>query len=146
MPDREFPMAQPTKAELGRLISTHGISSVYLQRAAIVAVISFLFFLIGLLFFYIQQSIMYFILSTAFLIVYIFTMISWVLQKKNVVTLYENGITYRKFGSTWDDIKSVTSSSNAGIALTRTDGESVTIGRTVSDVDMIAVAIRKHLA
>ena len=139
-------MATPTKADLGRLISTHGISSVYLQRAAIVAVISFLFFLIGLLFFYIQQSIMYFILSTAFLVVYIFTMISWVLQKKNVVAVHENGIAYRKFSSTWDDLKSVTSSSNAGITLTRTNGESVTIGRTVADVDKIAIAIRKHLA
>ena len=139
-------MTTPTKAELGRLISTHGISSIYLQRAAIVAVLSFVFFLIGLLFFYIQQSIMYFILSTAFLVVYIFTMVSWALQKKNAVSLYEHGITYRKFGSTWDDLKSVTSSVDSGITLTRSNGESATIGRTVANVDKIAVAIREHLA
>ena len=139
-------MAVPTHAELGKLISSHGISPVYLQRAAIVAVISFLFFMAGLLFFYIQQTITYFILSSAFLVVYIFTMIGWVLQKKNTVSLYENGITYRKFGSTWSDLKSVTSSAESGITLTKSDGESVTIGKTAADVDKIAVEIRRHLS
>lgn len=138
-------MANQTKGDLGSLIGTHGISPVYLQRAAIVAVISFLFFLIGLMFFYIQQSIGYFILSTAFLVVYIFTMIGWVMQKRHVVSLYENGITYKKFSSTWDELKSVTSSAGAGITLTKSKGESIMIGRSIADVDKVAVAIRQRL-
>src|SRR5829696_616652 len=132
-----------SKPPLGSLISTHGISPVYLQRAAIVAVLSFLFFLAGLLFFSMQRSIGYFILATGFLVVYIFTMIGWVMQKKNVVSLYENGITYRKFASTWSDLKSVTSSAEAGISLTKNDGESIIIPKSTSDLDSIAVAIRK---
>ncbi len=137
-----MPKSNPS---LGALISTHGISPVYLQRAAIVAVVSFLFFMAGLLFFYIQQSIAYFILSSAFLVVYIFTMIGWVLQKKNIVSLYENGIVYRQFGAAWSDLKSVSSSAESGITLTKTDGESITIGKTVADVDKIAMEIRQHL-
>jgi hypothetical protein len=138
-------MATRSQPELGKLVSTHGISPVYLQRAAIVAALSFLFFLAGLLFFYIQQSIAYFILSSAFLVVYIFTMVGWVLQKKNTVSVYENGITYRNFGATWSDLKSVTSSEQAGITLAKADGESTTIGKTIADVDKIALAIRRHL-
>jgi hypothetical protein len=140
-----LPMPTPTHNELGRLISTHGISPVFLQRAAIVATISFLFFMAGLLFFYIQQSIAYFVLSTAFLVVYIFTMVGWVLQKKNIVQVYENGLTYKKFGSLWNDLKSVRSDSRAGITLVKTDGETITISRTIADVEKIAVAIRGHL-
>ena len=62
------------------------------------------------------------------------------------MSVYENGITYRKFVATWSDLKSVTSSAESGITLTKSNGESVTIGKTVADVDKIAVEIRRHLA
>lgn len=48
------------------------------QRAAFVAVLSFLFFLAMMFAFYIRQSMLYFLLATAFLIIYIITMISFV--------------------------------------------------------------------
>jgi len=46
------------------------------QRAAFVAVLSFLFFLAMMFAYYIRQSMLYFLLATAFLIVYLVTMIS----------------------------------------------------------------------
>ncbi len=52
------------------------ISPTQLQRAAFVAVLSFLFFLAMMFAYYIRQSALYFLLATAFLIVYIITMIS----------------------------------------------------------------------
>jgi hypothetical protein len=133
------------RPDLGKLVSVHGTSPVFLQRAAIVAAVSFLFFLAALLFFRMQRSIGYFILSSAFLVVYVFTMIGWVIQKRNTVTVYENGLTYKKFTSSWNDLKSVRSDSGSGITLVKNDGESITIGRTVAEVEKIAVAIRKHL-
>lgn len=139
-------MATPTQPELGRPTSTHGISPVYLQRGAIVAALSFLFFLTGMLLFYIQQSIVFFVLASAFLIVYVFTMIGWVLQKKNVVTVYENGLTYRNFRTTWEELQSVSSSAGTGIKLVKDNGETVTIGKTLADFDKVAVEIRKHLS
>ncbi len=48
------------------------------QRAAFIAVLSFLFFLAMMAAFYILQSMLYFLLATAFLIVYFVTMISFV--------------------------------------------------------------------
>ena len=138
-------MSPTQKKALGALVSSHGISPVFLQRAAIVAVVSFLFFLIALIFFYLEQQFMYFILSTAFLVIYVFTMIGWVLQRRNVVSIHENGITRRKFSATWDEIKSVKAESESGITIVKSDGESLTIPKTTADVGRIAVMIRQNL-
>lgn len=98
-----------------------------------------------LLVFYIQQQLMYFVLSTAFLVIYIFTMIGWVLQKRNVVSVYENGIAYKKFAASWDEIKSVTADQQSGITIVKTNNESVTLGRSIAGVDAIASRIRRSL-
>jgi ABC-type bacteriocin/lantibiotic exporter with double-glycine peptidase domain len=133
------------RTDLGALISVHGTSPAFLQRAAIVTVLSFIFFLAMLLVFYAREEMIYFVLSTAFLVVYIFTMIGWVMQKRNVVSIHKNGISYRKFRSTWDEIRSVRSDSKTGLTLVKTGGEKVTIGRSIADFDVIAVTIRKRL-
>ena len=93
---------------LGRLLSTHSTAPAYLQRAAIVAAVSFVFFLAMLVAFYVRQQIGYFLLSSGFLIVYIFTLIGWLMQKRNLVRVHENGLKYRKFSAAWHEITSVT--------------------------------------
>lgn len=133
------------RADLGALVSVHGTSPVYLQRAAIVAIVSFLFFLSTLLLFYLDQQLMYFVMSSAFLIIYIFTMIGWFVQKRNVVSIYANGITYRKFVSSWDEIKSVKAATDSGITIIKQNGESLEIGKTTADVGRIALLIRQNL-
>ena len=134
------------RTELGALVSSHGTSPALLQRAAVVAILSFLFFMTTLLVFYVRQQFIYFVLSTAFLVVYIFTMTGWVMQKQNVVSIYENGITYRKFSARWEEIKSVKSEAGSGITIVKSGGEIVTIGKSVAGLDEIAVVIRKHLS
>lgn len=57
-------------------INDHPVTHVAKQRAAFVAVLSFLFFLSMMFAYYIRQSLLYFLLATAFLIVYVITMIS----------------------------------------------------------------------
>ena len=138
-------MSLPTKKALGPLVSSHGISPVFLQRAAIIAIVSFLFFLGTLAYFYIQQQLIYFVLSSAFLVVYIFTMVSWVFQKRNIVSIYENGIARRKFITTWDEIKSVTAEADSGITIVKSDGESLTIPKTTADIGRIAMLVRQNL-
>lgn len=67
MPDgRQTPPMQPAQA----------------QRAAFIAVLSFLFFLGMMLAYYLRGSLLYFLLATAFLVVYLFTMISFVRLRK----------------------------------------------------------------
>ena len=53
-----------------------GTSPAQLQRAAFIAVLSFLFFLAMMFTYYLRQSLLYFLLATAFLVVYVITMIS----------------------------------------------------------------------
>ena len=79
-------------SELGKLIAVHSTSPAFLQRAAIVAALSFLFFLVALIFYLVWQSFLYFMLATGFLIVQLFTIIGWWMQKRNAVSIYTNGI------------------------------------------------------
>lgn len=133
------------RTDLGKLVSVHGTSPVYLQRAAIVAIVSFLFFLTTLLLFYLEQQLFYFVLSSAFLVIYGFTMIGWLMQKRNVVSIYENGIAHRKFVSSWDEIKSVNAASGSGITIVKDNGESLTIPNTTAEISRIAILIRQNL-
>jgi ABC-type bacteriocin/lantibiotic exporter with double-glycine peptidase domain len=137
-------MLSPQK-DLGTLVSVHGTSPAFLQRAAIVAVLSFFFFIAMLVIFYLRQQMIYFVLSTAFLIVYVFTLIGWVMQKRNIVSIYEDGVSYRKFSARWDEMRSVRATRQEGISLTRNDGLSVTIPKTISNFAQIAAAIRSNL-
>ena len=132
-------------SDLGAVISVHGTSASFLQRAAIVTILSFFFFMAMLVVFYVRQQVIYFILSTAFLIVYLFTMIGWVMQKRNTVSIYDNGVGHRSFVAAWDEIQSVKADANSGITIVKTNGESVTIPKTIADVDHIALTIKNHL-
>ncbi len=91
------------------------------------------------------QQIFYFVLSTAFLVVYIFTMIGWVMLRRSVVSIYENGVGYGKFSARWDELRSVRASGKTGISLNTDNGASVTIPETVADFPHIAAVIRSHL-
>jgi hypothetical protein len=138
---------EPIK-NLGKLISTHGTSPAYLQRAAIIAVLSFLFFLAMLAAFYVRQHIGYFALSTAFLIVYVLTLISWVIQKRSLVGIYENGLRYKKFSGSWDEIESeIIVEESAGrkhIKLRKSKRENVIIPSSIQGFDRIlGVVIEK---
>lgn len=129
---------------LGKLISVHGTSPAFLQRAAIVAILSFVFFLLMLLTFYLRQQIGYFILSSAFLVVYLFTMIGWWMQKRNVVNLHENGISHRKFTMTWDEIESF-SRTDQGVKLTSKKGSETVLPNSIVNVEQIVLFISSKI-
>jgi len=93
---------------LGKLISVYGIAPAYLQRAVFIVVLSFLFFLTMMFAFYIRQSIGYFLLASAFLVIYLITMFSWVMQRKTLVKIHENGFNYKTRSALWSEIESVT--------------------------------------
>ena len=130
------------KKDLGKLLSTHATAPAYMQRAAIVAVMSFLFFLAMLIVFYIRRHIGYFALSTAFLVVYIFTLIGWVMQRRNVVRVYQGGLTYKKFSAAWGEIEAVNANSD-GLAITGSKPEKTIIPSTVTGYDRIVASVKR---
>lgn len=136
-------------SNLGKLVSVHVISPAYLQRAVIVTILSFIFFLAMMFAFYVWQNIVYFLLSTAFLIVYIVTMFSWVLMRKNVLKVYENGFSYKNFKAYWHEIKSVELKTNAAkisYEIIKKNGEKVILSEAIDNIKSAIEKIDKEIA
>jgi len=131
-----------SSTKLGRLVSRHFTSPAYLQRAAIVCIVSFVFFLATLVVFYLRQQIGYFLLSTGFLVVYVFTLIGWLMQKRNVVAVHENGLKYKKFQAAWDEVKSIKANAE-GLLLTKDKQDKTLIPRTINGYDTIVRAAKQ---
>lgn len=133
----------------GKLIAIYGIAPVYLQRAVFVIVLSFLFFL-GMMFaYYILQSALYFLLASGFLVMYLITMFSFVMQRKNIVKISENGVEYRKFYAAWNEIESVSpfgAKQQSGLEITAKSGKKALIPPTINGIDEIDNIIRSRIA
>lgn len=135
----------PDHKNLGKLVAIHGTSPVFLQRAAIVAAVSFLFFFAMLIAFYLRQHFGYFLLSTAFLIVFVFTLIGWWLQKRNAVEIFANGLRYNKRELRWQEITAI-ENSDRELVLIQTDGEKLVISGTIYALDEIEHYIRRQMS
>ena len=135
--------------DLGPIVAVHPIAPAYLQRAAFMAVLSFLFFLAMMVGFYIRQSAGYFLLATAFLFVYLITMFSLFWQRQSVVKIYENGIEFKNFFAEWNEIEAADSKPDrrgvSRLELKRSDGVVVTLPDTVVDADGMKANIRRRI-
>lgn len=130
---------------LGKLISVHGTSPVYVQRAAVVATLSFVFFMAMLIAFYIRQHFGYFLLSTAFLIVFIFTMIGWWMQRRNAVQVYTTGITRGKSILIWDQVVSADLTEKFGLVIITKDGDKFTVPRSIDSLNDLTALVQKRI-
>jgi len=135
--------------ELGKLESVHPTSPVYLQRAAVLAILSFVFFLAMLVAFTVWQNFMYFWMSTAFLVVELFTLFGWFTQRKNEVKIYENGFKYKKQTWLWSDIKSISVTGEnqklKGEVINKS-GDKVVLTEMIAGVDLIFKRIKSEIA
>jgi hypothetical protein len=119
------------KTGLGRLIAVYSPSPAYIQRAVFITVLSFIFFLAMMAVYYIRHSIMYFILASAFLVLYLVTLLSFVTQRNSQLSIYENGLTYRKRTIRWNEITDVP---ETGV-LRLSNGGRLAIPQNLADVD-----------
>ena len=113
--------------DLGKLIALHAASPAYLQRAAGVAILSLLFFLITIALFYLRQWIGYFVLATGFLVVNLFTLAGFWRQRRSVLRIYESGFSYRGEDFRWADIVVIEPGRSSGLRIKREDGIWVSI-------------------
>ena len=130
-------------SKLGKLLAVHSTSPAFLQRAAIVTALSFLFFLAALIFYLVWQNFLYFVLATGFLIVQIFTMIGWWMQKRNAVTIYANGLVYRKRAIFWDEIVGVGKFSDGGLKIDLENGDGVIVSDSIHGLNRIEAFVRQ---
>lgn len=130
--------------KLGKLIAVHSTSPAFLQRAAIVAALSFLFFLVTLIFYLVWQNFLYFVLASGFLIVQLFTIVGWWMQKRNAVSIYSTGLIYRKRQIAWNEIKGVSRPADGGLVLDPANSDVLTIPASIQGLDRIETFIRER--
>jgi hypothetical protein len=128
-------LPEPSKKDLGKLLSVHGASPVYMQRAVIVAVLSFIFFLAMLVVFSFRRQMGYFILAAAFLVVELFTLLGLFNQKRNILEIRERGIKYKKKSINWDEIDSLTAGNDGGLEITLKDRSKVLVPPSLFDLE-----------
>ncbi len=139
--------------QLGRLERVHGISPAYLQRALILIILSFIFFMAMLAAFSIRQQLGYFILATAFLLVKLLMLWGWMMQRKKAVILYENGLVLGKQVCFYDDIENIhlkqTSRMIGGekneCEIVKTSGEKIILPEAIHDVHGIIEKVEEKL-
>lgn len=127
---------------LGKLVAVYCIAPVYVQRAAFMAVLSFMFFLAMMFAFYVLQSALYFLLSTAFLIIYLLTMFSFVMQRKKNVQIFENGLLYRKNSVLWSEIAAVDGDGKISLK----SGKRFEVSSTIHDFESLIAIIKRNAA
>lgn len=138
-----------SELQLGKLESVHPTSPVYLQRAAVLAILSFVFFLAMIVAFTVWQNFMYFWMATAFLIVELFTLFGWFTQRKTEVGIYENGFKYKKQTWLWSDIKSISvtgESPKMKSEIVNQTGEKIVLTEMIARIDLIIKRIRTEIA
>ncbi len=132
-------MAEPEQ-DHGKLIAVHGIAPAYLQRAVFIVILSFLFFLAMMFAYYTRQSLVYFLLASAFLVLYLVTLFSFVMQRRNVVRVYENGIYYKGRSAAWSEIESL---NDAGI-INVSGGKPIALPDAIHERDSLINLVRQN--
>jgi hypothetical protein len=136
---------QPEKVELGRLISTYLTAPAFIQRAAIIAIVSFLFFLAMLLMFSARGQMLYLVLAAAFLVVNVFTLIGFVMQRRNEVKVFENGIAYRGSQVEWEDLVSAEIDLSGQLKLQTRQESTIVIPKTIANIGKLDEYIRHQI-
>jgi hypothetical protein len=133
---------------LGKLVTVYGIAPAYLQRAVIIAVLSFMFFLTTLAMFSLWRNFLYFFLSTAFLIVYLATMFGWLMMRKNILKIYENGLKYRKFSARWNELEALETNrkdNKINCEIRKAKGEKITLTESIFNVEQAIELIKSKI-
>lgn len=139
--------------DLGRLETVYGIAPAFMQRAAFVAVLSFIFFIAMTVAFYIRQNIGYFLLATAFLLVQLLTLFGWLRQRHAEFKIYENGFSYKKQSCRWDELESMAVKTESRLGggekvnceIRKTSGEKIVLNEAIHGVDKIMERISAEI-
>jgi hypothetical protein len=133
-----------TPINLGKLVAVHATAPAYIQRAAIVALLSFLFFVGMLVAFAARRHFMYLLLAAAFFVVNIFTLIGFLMQRRNVVRVYERGLSYGRTRIEWNSITTFQIADSGELEIETADGPKSSIPKSIDRVDLLAQSIRRN--
>ena len=120
----------------------HRTAPAFIQRAAIIALLSFVFFLAMLVAFVLRQQIGYLVIAAAFLVLNFFTLIGFILQRQNAVAIFDKGFRYRKASARWPDVVSV-DDQESGLSIVKSDGSVIKIPRSIDGLGRLNSLIRE---
>ena len=123
-------------------MAVHRTAPSFIQRAAVIALLSFAFFLAMLIAFLVRQQFGYLILAAAFFVVNVFTLIGFMIQRQNTVSVFQNGLRYKKAEAAWAEVVSI-DDDEAGISIVKTDGSVIKIPRSIDDLGRLIALIRE---
>lgn len=135
--------------ELGKLQAVYGTSPALLQRAAIVAALSFSFFLVMLFAYSLTRKFGFFLLGTAFLVVEFLVLLGWQSLRHRKIKIFENGFEFKEQSYLWNEIESVFASSgskqNAGYEIKTRDGKEIVLSDTIDGIEEIVKKIDSEI-
>ena len=132
----------PPADNLGKLVSVRMVSPAQMQRAVFIVILSFVFFLATMFIYYIRQNVLYFLLASAFLFLYLFTLFSWVMQRRNQLQIFERGLKYKRQTARWEEIAEV---SNDGLIKLH-DGKQIALPNGLTGFNELLAIIRSKLS
>ncbi|MER3633100.1 MAG: hypothetical protein C4325_13885, partial [Blastocatellia bacterium] len=89
----------------GKVIGRFTVSLLFLQRSAVIALLSFFFFLAMLVGYSLRGHFGYLILAAAFFVLHIFSLSGvWMLRKKSI-GIFENGLEFRRRFIAWSELE-----------------------------------------
>ena len=132
------------ETDLGPVVTEHRIAADQVQKVAIVAPLSFIFFLAMLVAFYLRNSLGYFILSSGFLVVYLFTMFGFFSMKKKVFRFHQNGISFKKMRLPFELISKVHLDSRVGLVIDSSEGRLI-VPQSISGLTQIATELDRRI-
>jgi len=125
------------------LIAAFPTAPSYIQRAAIIALLSFVFFLAMLVAFLVRQQYGYLIPAAAFFVLNLFTLAGFIMQRRNVASLFENGVKYKNLAAQWNEIVSI-GDGDDGLTIVKTDGSQLKIPRSIDDLGRLNSLLRER--
>jgi hypothetical protein len=124
------------------VIAVHTTAPSFVQRAVVVALLSFSFFAAMLIVFLVRQQFGYLVLAAAFLALNLFVLIGIALQRSNVVYIFEKGIRHKRSTAAWSEIVSI-DDEDGGLKIVKNDKSVIKIPRSIAELGRLNTLLRE---
>lgn len=132
-----------TSADMGRLVSTRGVSGEHLQRSAIMIALSLLFFFATIFAFILTGSFLSLALAAAFLIIFFFSVYAVVTARRHRLKIFENGVEYRNAVLRWSEVDAIGNDMESmALRISGRGNETISLPPTLQRLDEIETYIR----
>ena|SRR5688572_21256979 len=92
-----------------------------------------------------RGQMIYLVLAAAFFVVNIFTLIGFMMQRKNEVKVFENGLAYRGSQVEWDDLVSAELDPTGQLNLRTRQSSTIVIPKTIANIGKLDEYIRHQI-